>query len=77
MGYILYLAVNIILPKSPNIKKSLLYYLQSDIVYYWLKYIGKVKGNQLQIDGKPLRAIPVPDFTHLTGEMNMKNVVEL
>ena len=40
----------------------LLGYLNSSLVTYYLKYIGKSKGSYLELYRRPLGEIPIPDF---------------
>lgn len=68
------LSVNVIVPKNLKILKALFLYLQTDIINIWLKKRGKVKGGVLQVDGKPLREIPVPDFEKMTGPITLESV---
>ena len=50
-----------------NYKKSLDYnyllgILNSKLIFFWLTYRGKVKGNTLELYGKPLDELPIKLF---------------
>ena len=69
-------SVNLIIPKNRKLGKLLHLYLQTGLVELWLKYRGKVKGSQLQVDGAPLKSIPIPDFKNFKNSTSNINSVE-
>ncbi len=69
------LAVNMIRMRTKDETTALFYYLSSELVKTWLKYRGKHKGNQMQVDGAPLEKIPVPDFSKFRGNLTDKRKV--
>ena len=40
--------------------EELLAYLNSKVVYFWLTHKGKIKGDSLELYGKPLEELPIP-----------------
>ena len=68
------LSVNLIIPKNADHGKLLFLYLQTEFVKLWLKHRGKMKGGVYQVDGKPLRSIPVPDFSRFRGKQDVESV---
>jgi adenine-specific DNA-methyltransferase len=69
------LAVNIIRAKDKAYNRALFFYLSSEMVKKWLMKYGSFKGDQLQMDGKPLEKIPVPDFSLFKGNAEDKKAV--
>lgn len=58
------MSVNVIRSKRINLK-YLTGLLNSKLVAFWLKYKGKMQGNNYQIDKEPLLALPIkkPDYS--------------
>lgn len=63
---------------SPYSLRFLLGYLNSSLVGFWLTYRGKRKGELLELYGKPLSEIPLPEALTIDGNLveAVENVVD-
>jgi adenine-specific DNA-methyltransferase len=52
------MAVNVIKTDKINLK-YLTTFLNSKLIYFWLKYEGKMQGSNFQVDKEPLMNIPI------------------